>query len=42
MGYCWEGLTTAIPQTSASDTVGQYNKKGDIIFKATFIYIEIL
>jgi len=33
--------STAIPPTSTSDFVGQYNKIGDITFRAALIYKEI-
>lgn len=43
MEYCKERSTSvAIPPPSASDVMGQHNKIGGIIFRATlvFIYIE--
>ena len=41
MEYWWKGSTsTAIPQTSASDIVDQYNKTGDITFAAALVDIK--
>ena len=41
-GMLWVGLaSTATPPTSASDTVGQHNEKGGIIFRAAFIALNV-
>jgi len=37
----WVGLASAATPPSASDTVGQHNEKGGIIFRAAFLALNV-